>query len=172
MAIVGHTTQWALPAAAPQLTFLERDSLTRKFIKVIRRVLSTRATRASRCHRRNGSEITGSNVTIHTPDRSPGEAPIRPDQLEAIKSISNDFDLSKVSEFGEVQVESLLNQLKQQQKEASKTLLKKFYAYHGHAVPDDFIDRWYDNPKEHITVIYDRSEKGGCLSIIGYFCLL
>jgi hypothetical protein len=112
------------------------------------------------------------NVTIHTPDRALGEAPIRPDQLEAIKAISHDFDLSQLSEFGEVQAESLLSQLKEQQKEASKTLLKKFYAYHGHAVPDDFVDHCYDDPKEHITVIYDRSDKGGCLSIIGYICLL
>jgi len=112
------------------------------------------------------------NVTIHTPDRALGEAPIRPDQLEAIKGISHDFDISKVSEFGEVQAESLLSQLQEQQKEASKTLLKKFYAEHGHAVPDDFVDQCYDDPKEHISVTYDRSEKGGCLAIFGYICLL
>lgn len=86
------------------------------------------------------------NVTIHTPDRAPGEAPIRPDQLEAIKAISHDFDLSKVSGFGEVQAESLIDQLRDQQKEASKTLLKQFYAEHGHAVSDAFIDHCYDLP--------------------------
>ena len=31
------------------------------------------------------------NVTISTPDRQPGEAPIRPDQLDTIKSITPDF---------------------------------------------------------------------------------
>ncbi len=76
------------------------------------------------------------NVTISTPDRQPGEAPIRPDQLDTIKSITPDFDLSKVSGFGEVQAESLNEQLRYQQKEASKTLLKQFYAHHGHAVSD------------------------------------
>ena len=88
------------------------------------------------------------NVTIHTPDRAPGEAPIRPDQLEDIKAISHDFDLSKVSAFGEVQAESLISQLREQQKGASKTLLKKFYADHAHAVSDDFIDYCYDNPNQ------------------------
>ena len=86
------------------------------------------------------------NVTIHTPNRAPGEAPIRPDQLDTIKSITPDFDLSKVSGFGEVQAESLIDQLRFQQKEASKTLLKQFYAGHGHAIPDDFIDHAYDHP--------------------------
>jgi hypothetical protein len=52
------------------------------------------------------------NVTIHTPDRGPDEAPIRPDQLDTIKSITPDFDLSKVSGFGEVQAESLIEQLR------------------------------------------------------------
>jgi hypothetical protein len=86
------------------------------------------------------------NVTISTPDRQPGEAPIRPDQLDTIKSITPDFDLSKVSGFGEVQAESLIEQLRYQQKEASKTLLKQFYAGHGHAIPNDFIDHCYDQP--------------------------
>ncbi|MEY2907378.1 MAG: hypothetical protein RLZZ408_1849 [Verrucomicrobiota bacterium] len=86
------------------------------------------------------------NVTISTPDRQPGEAPIRPDQLDTIKSITPDFDLSKVSGFGEIQAESLIEQLRYQQKEASKTLLKQFYAQHGHAIPDDFIDHCYDYP--------------------------
>ena len=86
------------------------------------------------------------NVTISTPDRQPGEAPIRPDQLDTIKSITPDFDLSKVSGFGEVHAESLIEQLRYQQKEASKTLLKQFYAGHGHAIPDDFIDHCYDHP--------------------------
>ena len=98
------------------------------------------------------------NVTIHTPDRQPGEAPIRPDQLEAIKAISHDFDLSKVSGFGEVQADNLIQQLRVQQKEASKTLLKQFYASHGHAVPDDFIDHCYDYPDRG----YQPPKKWGC----------
>jgi len=88
------------------------------------------------------------NVTISTPDRQSGEAPIRPDQLDTIKSIIPDFDLSKVSGFGEVQTDSLIEQLRVQQKEASKTLLKQFYAGHGHAIPDDFIDHCYDKPDQ------------------------
>ena len=102
------------------------------------------------------------NVIIHTPDRQQAEAPIRPDQLEAIKSISHDFDLSKVSEFGEVQAESLISQLKKQQKEASKTLLKQFYADHEHAVPDDFIDHCYDNPDKP----WIEPKKWGCFSLL------
>ena len=88
------------------------------------------------------------NVTIHTPDRQPGEAPIRPDQLETLKTFSPDFDLTKVSGFGEIQAECLITQLKEQQKEASKSLLKQFYSQNGHAVPDDFIDHCYDHPGE------------------------
>ena len=98
------------------------------------------------------------NVTISTPDRKPGEAPIRPDQLDTIKSITPDFDLSKVSGFGEVQAESLIEQLRYQQKEASKTLLKQFYAGHGHAIPDDFIDHVYDHPDRP----YQAPKKWGC----------
>lgn len=98
------------------------------------------------------------NVTIHTPDRQPGEAPIRPDQLDTIKSITPDFDLSKVSGFGEVQAESLIDQLRFQQKEASKTLMKQFYARHGHAIPDDFIDHAYDHPDQP----YQAPKKWGC----------
>ena len=98
------------------------------------------------------------NVTISTPDRQPGEAPIRPDQLDTIKSITPDFDLSKVSGFGEVQAESLIEQLRYQQKEASKTLLKQFYAGHGHAIPDDFIDHVYDHPDRP----YQAPKKWGC----------
>lgn len=99
------------------------------------------------------------NVTIHTPDRQPGEAPIRPDQMETLKSFSPDFDLSKVSGFGEVQADSLITQLKDQQKDVSKSLLKQFYAQHGHAVPDDFIDHCYDHPNEP----YPHKKKGlGC----------
>jgi len=88
------------------------------------------------------------NVTIHTPDRQPGEAPIRPDQMETLKAFSPDFDLSKVSGFGEVQADSLITQLKDQQNEVSKCLLKQFYAQNGHAVSPDFIDHCYDHPGE------------------------
>lgn len=98
------------------------------------------------------------NVTISTPDRQPGEAHIRPDQLDTIKSITPDFDLSKVSGFCEVQTDSLIEQLRYQQKEASKTLLKKFYAGHGHAIPDDFIDHCYDHPDRP----YRARKKWGC----------
>ena len=109
------------------------------------------------------------NVTIHTPDRQPGEVPIRPDQMEALKAFSPDFDLSKVSGFGEVQAECLITQLKEQQKEASKSLLKQFYAQHGHAVPDDFIDHCYDHPDEP----FPQKKKGlGCgyLLLIAFAC--
>ena len=101
------------------------------------------------------------SVTIHTPDRQPGEAPIRPDQLDTIKSITPDFDLSKVSGFGEAQADNLIEQLRYQQKEASKTLLKRFYADHGHAVPDSFIDHCYDHPDKP----WVAPKKWGCFSI-------
>ena len=101
------------------------------------------------------------SVTIHTPDRQPGEAPIRPDQLDTIKSITPDFDLSKVSGFGEVQADNLIEQLRYQQKEASKTLLKRFYADHGHVVPDSFIDHCYDHPDKP----WVAPKKWGCFSI-------
>ena len=102
------------------------------------------------------------NVTIHTPDRQPGEVPIRPDQMEALKTFSPDFDLSKVSGFGEVQADSLITQLKDQQKEVSKSLLKQFYAQNGHAVSPDFIDHCYDHPGEP----WVQPKRWGCFSIL------
>jgi len=110
------------------------------------------------------------NVTIHTPDRQPGEAPIRPDQLDTIKSITPNFELSKVSGFGEVQADNLIEQLRYQQKEASKTLLKRFYADHGHAIPDAFIDHCYDHPDKPWK---QPNQNGhGCLILFGILLLI
>jgi len=97
-------------------------------------------------------------VNIHTEDRKPGEPPIRPDQLDTIRAICPDFDLSQVTEYGEVQADGFIEQLRFQRKEVSKTLLKQFYAQHGHAVPDDFIDHCYDHPGE----TYHAPKKWGC----------
>jgi len=101
-------------------------------------------------------------VTINPTDRQPGEAPIRPDQLDSIKAITPDFDLSKVSGLGELQAENFIDQLRFQQKEASKTILKQFYAQHGHEVPEEFIDHCYDHPGEE----WKKPRRWGCFSIL------
>jgi len=61
-------------------------------------------------------------------------------------------------DFGERQADNLIGQIQFQKKEISKTLLKKFYAGHGHAIPDDFIDHCYDNPDQP----YHSRKKRGC----------
>ena len=99
------------------------------------------------------------DVDLHVPDRGPDEPPILPDQLGQLSRLGHvnmqGFDLSTL---GSDQAESLILQIKIQQKEVSKTLLKKFYAGHGHAVSDDFIDRCYDHP----AVPYEAPKKWGC----------
>ena len=98
------------------------------------------------------------NMTLHTPDRQPGEPPIRPDQLDAIRSLLPELDFSQLKDFGETQADNLISQIQFQKKEVSKTLLKKFYADHGHAIPDDFIDHCYDHPDRP----YSAPGKWGC----------
>ena len=98
------------------------------------------------------------NMTLHTPDRQPGEPPIRPDQLDTIRGLLPDLDFSQLKDFGETQADNLIGQIRFQQKEVSKTLLKKFYAGHGHAIPDDFIDHCYDHPDQP----YHAPRKWGC----------
>ena len=66
------------------------------------------------------------NMTLHTPDRQPGEPPIRPDQLDTIRGLLPDLDFSQLKDFGETQADNLIGQIRFQQKEVSKTLLKKF----------------------------------------------
>jgi hypothetical protein len=112
------------------------------------------------------------NMTLHTPDRKPGEPPIRPDQLDAIRSLLPDLDFSQLKDFGETQADNLISQIQFQQKEVSKTLLKKFYAGHGHAITDDFIDHCYDHPDQP----YHALKKWGCgtwfiIGIIAWFII-
>jgi hypothetical protein len=97
-------------------------------------------------------------MTLHTPERQPGEPPIRPDQLDTIRGLLPDLDFSQLKDFGETQADNLIGQIRFQQKEVSKTLLKKFYAGHGHAIPDDFIDHCYDHPDQP----YQAPKKWGC----------
>jgi hypothetical protein len=98
------------------------------------------------------------NMTLHTPDRRPGEPPIRPDQLSSIREMLPTMDFSQLKDFGESQADNLIAQISYQKKEVSKTLLKKFYAEHGHAIPDSFIDHVYDHPDQP----YKAPKKWGC----------
>lgn len=98
------------------------------------------------------------NMTLRTPDRQPGEPPIRPDQTETIRQLLPEFDFDQLRDFGQTQAADLIDQIRYQQKEVSKTLMKKFYAQHGHAIPDDFIDHAYDNPGKP----YRARRKWGC----------
>lgn len=109
------------------------------------------------------------NMTLHTPDRKPDEPPIRPDQTETIRQLLPDFDFAQLKDFGEEQADNLIDQIHYQQKEASKTLLKRFYAQHGHAIPDAFIDHCYDHPDK--PWVPPRKKGHGCLILVGIFML-
>jgi len=98
------------------------------------------------------------NMTLHTPDRQPGEPSIRADQLDTIRGLLPDLDFSQLKDFGETQADNLIAQIQFQKKEVSKTLLKRFYADHGHAIPDDFIDYCYDHPDQP----YQARKSWGC----------
>ena len=79
--------------------------------------------------------------TLHIPDRKPDEPPIRPDQIAQLSNLQHvNFKGYDFSTLGSDQADALLQQVKEQQREVSKTLLKQFYAGHGHAIPDDLID--------------------------------
>ncbi len=107
--------------------------------------------------------------TLHIPDRRPDEAPIRPDQIAQFNNLEHvNFKGYDFSTLGSDQADALLIQVKEQQREVSKSLLKKFYADHGHAIPDDFIDHCYDHPDQPWT------ERGthGCLLLIGILILI
>ena len=101
--------------------------------------------------------------TLHIPDREKDEPPIRQDQLDQLSHMGHvnmkGYDLSSL---GSEQADSLIQQIQVHQKEVSKTLLKRFYASHGHAIPDDFIDHCYDHPDQP----YHAPRKWGCFSIL------
>jgi hypothetical protein len=111
-------------------------------------------------------EWLGTNTvdkTLNIPDRRPDEPPIRPDQLDRFRELEHvnlkGFDLHTL---GCDQADALLHQIQMQQKEVSKTLLKRFYADHGHAIPDSFIDHCYD----HQDKPWKQPYRWGCFSII------
>ena len=97
--------------------------------------------------------------TLHIPDRRPDEPPIRPDQLEQFQDLERvNFKGFDLGTLGCDQADALLHQIRFQQKEVSKTLLKRFYADHGHAIPDAFIDHCYDHPDRP----WKQSRPWGC----------
>ena len=99
---------------------------------------------------------------LNPPDRQPGEAPIRPDQIETLKEITRGMECDKVQALGEHQADYLIEHLREMRKEYSKKLLKEFYAGHGHAVSDAFIDHAYDHPDKP----WKQPYRWGCFSII------
>ena len=99
------------------------------------------------------------NQTLHIPDRENDEPPIRQDQIDELSNLKNvNLHGYDIHSLGSEQAYSLIRQIKEQQKEVSKKLLKQFYAGHGHAIPDDFIDHCYDHPGEP----YRAPKKWGC----------
>ena len=89
------------------------------------------------------------NQPIHIPDKQKNERPICQDQIDEINSLKNvNLQGYDIHSLGFEQARSLIIQVKEHQKEVSKTLLKKFYAEHGHTVPDDFIDHCYNHPDQ------------------------
>lgn len=86
-------------------------------------------------------------ATLHVPEKVPDEPPIRPDQIAELNATGSlgDYDAGSL---GESQAQSVIEQLKEAKKEYSKTMLKEYYAEHGHAVSDEFIDHCYDHPGE------------------------
>jgi len=99
---------------------------------------------------------------VAPPDRKPDEPPIRPDQIESLREIARGMEEEKVLALGAWQADYLIGRLGEMRKELSKKLLKQFYAEHGHAVSDDFIDHCYDNPGEP----YRAPKKWGCGSYL------
>jgi hypothetical protein len=101
--------------------------------------------------------------TLHIPDREKDEPPIRQDQIDQLSNLQNvNLHGYDIHSLGSDQAANLIQQIKEQQKEASKTLMKQFYAGHGHAIPDDFIDHCYDHPDQP----YQAPKKWGCFSIL------
>lgn len=99
------------------------------------------------------------NQTIHIPDREKNEPPIGRDQIDELSNFKNvNLQGCDIHSLGSKQARSLIIQIKEHQKEVSKTLLKKFYADHGHAIPDDFIDHCYDHPDQP----YQTQKTWGC----------
>jgi hypothetical protein len=104
--------------------------------------------------------------TLHIPDREKDEPPIRQDQIDQLSNLQNvNLHGYDIHSLGSDQAANLIQQIKEQQKEASKTLLKQFYAQNGHAVPDDFIDHCYDHPDKPYQP-YHAPKKWGCFSIL------
>ncbi len=99
---------------------------------------------------------------LSPPDRKPGEPPIRPDQIDALREITKDMEWDKVQALGEYQADYLIGHLRQMRNEYSKKLLKEFYAGHGHAVSDAFIDHCYDHPGKP----WKEPRRWGCFSIL------
>jgi len=97
--------------------------------------------------------------TLHIPDRGKDEPPIRQDQIDELGNLKNvNLHGYDIHSLGSDQAYSLITQIKEHQKEVSKTLLKSFYADHGHAIPDDFIDHCYDHPDQP----YQARKSWGC----------
>jgi len=97
--------------------------------------------------------------TLHIPDREKDEPPIRQDQIDQLTNLKNvDLHGYDIHSLGAEQAYSLIQQIQVHQKEVSKTLLKRFYASHGHAIPDDFIDHCYDHPDKP----YQTRKPWGC----------
>ena len=102
--------------------------------------------------------------TLHIPDRTAGEPPVRPDQLEQLSNLEHvNFKGYDFTILGCDQADHLLKQIREQQREVSKTMLKKFYADHGHAIPEDFIDHCYDHP----DTPWVQPKRHGCLFLLG-----
>ena len=97
--------------------------------------------------------------TLHIPDRGKDEPSIRQDQIDELGNLQNvNLHGYDIHSLGSEQAYSLITQIKEHQKEVSKTLLKSFYADHGHAIPDDFIDHCYDHPDQP----YQARKSWGC----------
>jgi hypothetical protein len=94
---------------------------------------------------------------------------VRPDQLEQLRNLEHvNFKGYDFTILGCDQADHLLKQIREQQREISKTLLKKFYADHGHAIPEDFIDHCYDHP----DTPWVQPKRHGCLFLLGVLGVL
>ena len=73
--------------------------------------------------------------TLEIPEREKDEPPIRQDQINQLSNLKNvDLHGYDIHSLGSEQAYSLITQIKEHQKSVSKSLLKKFYATHGHAI--------------------------------------
>lgn len=110
-------------------------------------------------------------ITVIPPPKKTGEGPIQPYQIELIRAYSPDIGIGVIRELGEHQAESIIVQLSERQEELSAPRLTETHEKTGDTESAD--PNAGDQPEApYESKIVTVEEKGGCLSILGYLCIL